>query len=127
MNSSYKFSRLSYIRSGVTHNIITRQNQVMMKIYLALLTLFLTAMVPPANKTITGKVTSFEESFPIKGVVVRVKGTNVSTQTIDNGTFSLSIPDEGQSLTFTLAGYQSKEVPITKKAQYNVVLERESR
>ncbi|MES1221970.1 MAG: carboxypeptidase-like regulatory domain-containing protein [Bacteroidota bacterium] len=74
--------------------------------------------------TISGRVTSFEESLPLEGVSVRVKGSNNSTGTQADGTFSLAISDGEKVLLLSLAGYERKEIPITNTRDYEIVLKR---
>src|SRR5699024_4350230 len=54
-----------------------------------------------------------------------VKGTKTGTTTDENGTFSLSLTGEGQTLVFSFVGYQKKEVPINGRTTLNVVLREE--
>jgi TonB-dependent starch-binding outer membrane protein SusC len=101
----------------------------MKKVFANVLLLFLlvysiTAMAQPKPVTINGKITSFEESLPLEGVSVRVKGSGNSTGTQADGSFSLSILPEEKILVVSLAGYGIKEVPITNAREYNIVLRR---
>jgi hypothetical protein len=73
--------------------------------------------------TIQGKVISLEESFPLKDVTVNVKGTNRSAVTGANGKFSLSILPEDKILVIQLASYQTAEVAIHDKPDYEIVLQ----
>jgi len=91
---------------------------------LILLVYSITAMAQPKPVTINGKITSFEESLPLEGVSVRVKGSGNSTGTQVDGSFSLSILPEEKILLVSLAGYGIKEVPITNAREYNIVLRR---
>lgn len=74
--------------------------------------------------TINGKVTSFEESLPLEGVGVQVKGGNNNTGTQADGTFSLQVGPEDKALQLRLTGYETIEVPITKSKEYDIVLKR---
>jgi hypothetical protein len=81
---------------------------------------------PAQTKTVTisGKVTSFEESLPLEGVSVVVKGSTNGTGTQADGTFSLSVSPGEKVLLLSLPGYEKKEIPITKSVEYNIVLKR---
>jgi len=62
------------------------------------------------NRTVTGTVTAKEDGLPIPGVTVKVKGTNVGTQTNTAGKYSLNVPS-GATLVFTFIGYETLQVP----------------
>ena len=74
------------------------------------------------QRTIYGKVISFEESFPLKDVRVSVKGVQSSTSTQSDGTFSLKISSDDKVIVISLDGYEIKEISLTKAAEYNIVL-----
>jgi len=74
--------------------------------------------------TINGRITSFEESLPLEGVSIQVKNSNNSTGTQPDGSFSLAIQPGEKALLVKLDGYETKEIPITKSREYNVVLKR---
>jgi len=63
------------------------------------------------NRTVTGTVTAKEDGLPIPGVTVKVKGTNVGTQTNTAGKFTLSVP-QGAVLLFSFIGYEALSVPV---------------
>ena len=73
--------------------------------------------------TISGKVTSFEESLPLEGVSIVVKGSDNSTGTQADGTFSMVVLS-GEKLLLSLAGYEKKEVVLTNAKNYDIVLKR---
>ena len=73
------------------------------------------------EKTITGVVTD-EQSAPLPGANVLVKGTTIGTVTDVNGTFSLNVPDEADILVISYVGYHAKEVRIGEQSVINVAL-----
>ncbi len=76
---------------------------------------------------IYGKIISFEESFPIEGVAVAVKGTSNSTGTQADGTFSLTVSSADKTLVISGNEYQTTEVTIAPdKTDYEIVLQRKS-
>lgn len=75
---------------------------------------------------ISGKIISFEESFPIEGVSIVVKGTKNATGTQADGTFSLSVLPTDKILVISLSGYETQEVKITGSRQYDIVLRRKN-
>lgn len=64
------------------------------------------------NRQVTGKVTSASDGAPISGVSVRVVGSSVATQTSGDGTYSIAVPDNNGSLSFTYIGYQTFQVAL---------------
>lgn len=75
----------------------------------------------PAPVYITGTVTDdMGELLP--GVNVKLKGTNSTTQTNNDGTFKFSIPELKGTLVFSYTGFITKEVPITAATVYRVKL-----
>lgn len=93
----------------------------MRRIYLIFICLFVTVGVINAQRVLTGTVSDPGNS-PLPGVTVVVKGTTIGTVTGPNGSFSLSVPDDSQTLVFSFIGMKSQEVAITG-TQYNIVLE----
>ena len=74
---------------------------------------------------VNGKVTSFEESFPLEGASVVVKGTSNATGTQADGTFSLLIGPGDSILVVSLNGYEPKEIRASaRNKQYDIVLKR---
>lgn len=76
------------------------------------------------NRTVTGTVTAKEDGLPIPGVTVKVKGTNIGTQTNTAGKFTLSVP-QNAVLTFSFIGYENLDVAA--RAEMTVVLTVSSR
>jgi len=73
------------------------------------------------NRTVTGTVTSKDDGLPIPGVTVKVKGTNVGTQTNTAGKFTINVPASGTTLVFSFIGYETQQVSVTG-AVVNAVL-----
>jgi hypothetical protein len=71
---------------------------------------------------INGKVTSFEESLPIEGAGIVVKGTNNQTGTQPDGTFSISVSPSDKILVVALSGYQTQEIKLTGATDYDIIL-----
>ena len=65
------------------------------------------------NKTITGKVVDADDGLPLPGVSIKVKGTTQLTQTTGQGTFSITLPSDAQTLVLSYVGYTEQEVRIT--------------
>ncbi|RYE22932.1 MAG: SusC/RagA family TonB-linked outer membrane protein, partial [Sphingobacteriaceae bacterium] len=68
---------------------------------------------------VTGKVTD-ETKLPLIGVSVKVKGTNIGTQTDLDGNYSLNVPDNTAILVFTYIGFNSQEIPVNDRTNVSV-------
>ena len=75
--------------------------------------------------TVSGKVTSFEESVALKGVRISVKGTNNISATQANGTFVINVSPENKILIFEYKDYETKEVVIKDEKRIDVILQRD--
>ena len=75
------------------------------------------------TKTITGKVTNKQTGVPLPGVTISVKGGTTGTQTKEDGTFSLVVPNSTKSLLFSSIGYVRQEVIIGQNTTINLGLE----
>jgi len=73
------------------------------------------------NRTITGTVTAKEDGLPIPGATVKVKNTNVGTQTNTTGKFTLSVP-AGGSIVISFVGYTTQTVVIGTQSAISVAL-----
>ena len=77
------------------------------------------------QKQITGKVIGADNA-PIPGVSVIVKGTTLGTLTDNNGNFSISIPQDARTLSFSFIGMNRVEVEIGNKTVFNIIMEETS-
>jgi ferric enterobactin receptor len=99
-------------------------NHIFMKkklllIFLGCFLLFLHSFAQ--QKTIKGKVTSFEDGQTIPGASVRIKGTGTATQTNLNGTYSVAAKT-GDILVFSFIGYTPQEILVRAVTTVDVVL-----
>jgi len=74
-----------------------------------------------ANFKISGKVTD-EAGKPVEGVTVHVKGTNIATATLADGTYSLMAPSGNSRLVITSIGFSDLEVSINNKPEVNITI-----
>jgi len=72
-----------------------------------------TEVSPPADRTITGKVTD-EKGEGLPGVNILVVGSQQGTSTNETGSYSLTVPDGNTQLKFSFIGYVSQEVAADK-------------
>ncbi len=72
------------------------------------------------NITIKGEVKD-QKGLPLPGVSVKVKGSNLGASTTDNGTFTISAP-QNSTLEFSFIGYKSIEEPIKNRTTLNIIM-----
>jgi len=78
------------------------------------------------TRVITGTVTSaVEGEGPIPGVSVVVIGTTVGAYTDINGKYTVNVPQNATTLSFTFIGMKTKEVVIGTQTVIDVVLEQD--
>ncbi|MGV3461328.1 MAG: TonB-dependent receptor domain-containing protein [Flavobacterium sp.] len=64
--------------------------------------------------TVTGVVTDKDmNNEPLPFAAVAIKGTNIGTNTDENGKFSFSVPAGSHTLVISFMGYETVEVPFT--------------
>jgi len=86
---------------------------------LLIVVLTLCGFIVIPDRQISGIVTD-ENSQPLQGVTVAIKGTKIETRTDSSGHYSLSIPGNSKKLTFSFIGYQDKEAVLSKTSKINV-------
>lgn len=91
------------------------------KLLLAFFTLFLFVIANAQTKKITGKVTG-PDNTPLEGVTVQGKGTSQSLVTSPDGTFSINVPDNLNTLVFSYTGMATQEESIAGKTALQVQL-----
>ncbi|MHC2992150.1 membrane protein [Pontibacter sp. HJ8] len=74
------------------------------------------------GRVVTGTVTDASTNQPLPGVTVLVKGTTVGTASGADGAYSVNVPPEGTTLSFSFIGYQTIERPIGNAAVIDVSL-----
>ena len=67
------------------------------------------------QQSVTGKITSSEDSQGIPGVSVAVKGTNKGTTSDASGNYKI-VADGKSKLTFSAIGFISQEVEVGSKS-----------
>lgn len=82
------------------------------KIVFPCLLLFISQLAFTQARIINGKVTDSRDGSPIPSVSVSAKGTNLGTLTGSDGTYSLTVPREVNTLVFSSVGFGTQEVPI---------------
>src|SRR3954465_8700732 len=77
------------------------------------------------TKTVTGKIID-EQSRPVAGASVIVKGSNIGASTDANGMFKLSAPASADRVIVSYIGYGTQEVIIPSSNEVAVTLHQES-
>lgn len=75
------------------------------------------------SRNVSGKVTDAENSEPLPGVNVLVKGTSTGTITDVDGNYSLQLPAGNATLVFSSIGYQETEVNVGTQSTININLQ----
>jgi len=73
--------------------------------------------------TITGKITDASTGDPLPGVNIFVPNTTVGTSSGSNGNYSLSVPDNADSLVYSYIGYKTQRVAINNRTKINIQLQ----
>ena len=96
----------------------------MKKVYLLILVLLITSTLLKAQtRVITGTVTGSDDSNPVIGCTVQLKGTITGTTTDINGKYSLPVPQNATTLVFSYIGMKSQEVEIGGRTVIDVSLQ----
>lgn len=93
--------------------------------FLLFLLLFGAAMYAQ-ERTVTGTITSSEDSFGLPGVNIVVKGTSTGTSTDMDGNYSITVPDDSAILTISFIGHVTQEIPVGSQTTIDAVLEVDS-
>ena len=75
-----------------------------------------------AQTTVSGRVTSTEDSGPLPGVNILVKGTADGTISNADGNFTIVVPSSESILVFSFVGYQAQEVPVGGRTSFDISL-----
>ena len=96
------------------------------KYYLRPLLIILIVMVSAwnvtAQRTITGTITDAEDSTPLIGASIFIKGTTVGTVTDLDGNYTLNINSDEDIITFQYVGYLSREIMAGSQSVIDVEL-----
>lgn len=88
-----------------------------------LIMLALVAQVSFAQtKTITGKVTDSKDGSVMPGVTVSAKGGSNAVQSRNDGTFSITVPSNTTTLSFSNVGFTPQDVSIAGKSTVDISL-----
>ena len=77
------------------------------------------------DRIIKGKV-SDDTNLPLPGVIVKIKGSTVSTVTNETGDFSITLRENQDMLTFSFIGMNTEEVTVGFRQEINLVMTSET-
>ncbi len=80
----------------------------------------------PSARTITGQVISFDESSPLEGVLVAVKGSKNKSGSQPDGIYYISVHPDDSVLIFSYSDFETQEIKINGSNEYNISLKRAS-
>src|SRR4051812_10771001 len=75
-----------------------------------------------AQTTVSGKITASDDSSPLPGVNVVLKGTNNGTITDANGNYTLTTSSSEGILVFSFVGYLTQEIAVGNNSRIDIVL-----
>lgn len=73
------------------------------------------------QKIIKGRVTD-QKYQPIPGVSVQIKGMAQGTVTNTDGTYTITVPSDNNTLVFNYVGFAKQEIAVLNRTEINVVL-----
>jgi TonB-linked SusC/RagA family outer membrane protein len=82
--------------------------------------------VPAFSQGIRINGTVSDDTGPLSGVAIQIKGTTQGGVSNDNGEFSITIRSEADTLQFLLTGYQTTEVGIGQRRILAIVMKEET-
>jgi len=80
------------------------------------------AALPQSQDLTVSGVVYDESNFPVPGVTVLVKGTTIGTITNIDGQYTITVPEQGSTLTFSFVGFATAEEVVTKSGNIDVIL-----
>jgi len=105
--------------------ILPEGKWIKMLFSMILLMVLMTGMAFAQQKSISGKV-SDESGTPTPGVTVIVKGTTIGTITDVDGMYSLKVPANAGSLSFSFIGMTTVEIKIGQNSVINASMKTET-
>jgi len=95
--------------------------QLITKISITLMSLFLVVGMAQAQSTATGTITD-AAGIPLIGVNVIVKGTVIGTATDLDGNYSLKVPEGATELEISYTGFETQTIDISSGGASNIVM-----
>lgn len=79
------------------------------------------------EQVIKGKVVDADKGEALPGVNVLLKGTQRGATTNPNGEFSITVPNEKAILVFSFVGYESQELVVGNRTQFDIRLKTDTK
>ena len=76
-----------------------------------------------SQKSVSGKVYSSNDSEPLVGVTIMVKGKDVGTISSIDGSFSLNLSEEDNEIVASFVGFISQEVSVGNQSMISIYLD----
>lgn len=99
----------------------------MRKILLFIPLLLLASFAAQAQRAISGVIRSGEDSTPLPGVNILVKGTTNGTISDAEGRFTLPVSSNDDVLVFSFVGFVSQEMPVGNQTTFDIVLQSDAK
>jgi TonB-linked SusC/RagA family outer membrane protein len=74
------------------------------------------------QRIVKGTVTTRDDPMGLPGVNILIKGTTTGSVTDIDGNYSISIPDAGGVLVFSMIGFESREEQIGNRSEIDLVM-----
>ena len=74
-----------------------------------------------AQKVVTGKVINPNNGTPLAGASVGVKGSNIGTNTAEDGSFTISVPADNSTIVISMVGYGNSEIGVAGKSSLGTI------
>jgi len=91
--------------------------------YLFFFSFFVITFSSFSQKSVSGKVYSSNDSEPLVGVTIMVKGKDVGTISSIDGSFSLNLSEEDNEIVASFVGFISQEVSVGNQSIISIFLE----
>lgn len=88
------------------------------------LTLAVNVHAQDSARTISGVVQAADDATAVENVTVMVKGSERVSGTHPDGAFYIDVTKGDSVLIFRCEGFEKKEVRVTKKSDYKVILDK---
>ena len=104
---------------------MTLDDDDMKRFSIFILFLLLAQSLWAQSLTVSGRIFAADDSSPLPGVAVMVKGTSSGTSSDMDGYYSITV-EKGSSLVFLSFGFTEKEVLVDKSGELDIYLENDT-
>lgn len=75
------------------------------------------------SRTVSGIITDGSSGSPVAGATILVRGTTTGTLSQDDGSFSISVPNDNATLVFSFIGFLTQEISVDGRSNINCSLQ----